>query len=99
MNAPETFDHDSARTVGPSGSFPCPQCGGKTMVVNSRPAPNVHGIRRRRYCRDCKARTTTYEMAGPPPGTDHKKLAVLEAYAHAHKLLQAYLKPEEWDEL
>jgi len=42
------------------GGVMCPSCGGgKTAVVDSRPAST--GVRRRRCCRNCDARFTTFE--------------------------------------
>ena len=47
---------------GQRGSFPCPDCGGKTQVIDSR---LVDGrVRRRRHCLDCNARVTTTERVG-----------------------------------
>ena len=44
------------------GSFPCPDCGGKTQVIDTR---LVDGrMRRRRHCLDCNARVTTTERVG-----------------------------------
>ena len=40
----------------------CPFCGSlDTQVKDSRPAEDYAAIRRRRMCRDCKGRFTTYE--------------------------------------
>ena len=41
----------------------CPYCGNKTKVVDSRSAGE--GIRRRRECRTCGQRFTTYERVAP----------------------------------
>lgn len=38
----------------------CPVCGGKTAVINSRPAEDE--ITRRRECRNCGHRFTTVEI-------------------------------------
>lgn len=45
-----------------TGSFACQSCGGWTIVTSSRPYPN--GIKRRRQCRDCGVKFTTYETLG-----------------------------------
>ena len=52
--------------MGTSGPNPygiiCPQCGTKgTRVIDSRPADESAAIRRRRRCRKCHGRFTTYE--------------------------------------
>lgn len=44
-----------------SGSFSCPLCEEATGVADSRPGPRGHTIRRRRVCRTCGHRFTTYE--------------------------------------
>lgn len=41
----------------------CKKCGGHNLyVVDSRPARNRIGVRRRRECADCGNRITTYEV-------------------------------------
>jgi len=37
-------------------------CGGQSQVVDSREAPSLHAVRRRRRCLGCGARFTTYEL-------------------------------------
>jgi len=37
-------------------------CGGQSQVVDSREAPSLQAIRRRRRCLGCGARFTTYEL-------------------------------------
>ena len=44
------------------GSFPCPDCGGKTQVISSRPVDGR--VVRRRHCLDCNVRVTTTERVG-----------------------------------
>lgn len=40
----------------------CVNCGNEdTKVIDSRPSPDGHSIRRRRKCDDCNTRFTTYE--------------------------------------
>ncbi|MFB6218598.1 MAG: transcriptional regulator NrdR [Halobacteriaceae archaeon] len=39
----------------------CPDCGGTSRVVDSRPSDDGATIRRRRECADCGFRFTTYE--------------------------------------
>lgn len=49
-----------------SDSFKCPSCGFGMRVVDSRPSTidKATAIRRRRVCRNCNTRITTYEIAG-----------------------------------
>jgi hypothetical protein len=42
-------------------SFPCPVCGGKSGVKDSRPT-GTGEVRRRRHCLACGARWTTSEV-------------------------------------
>lgn len=60
-------------TNGGSGSFQCPKCQSPTGVLDSRPGPGGRTIRRRRVCRTCENRFTTYELA-------------VEEYAHVFGL-------------
>lgn len=40
----------------------CPNCGGKTYIIDTRPSEDYEQIiRRRRACEKCKKRFTTYE--------------------------------------
>lgn len=41
----------------------CPYCSSKTMVIESRETENSSTVRRRRECKDCGKRFTTYERA------------------------------------
>lgn len=45
-------------------NLPCPQCGGRMDVKDTRPSTyeSVDAICRRRCCRDCGHRVTTYEI-------------------------------------
>ena len=43
-----------------SEALPCPECGGSSIVTNSRPGPL--GINRRRQCVACEARFSTVEL-------------------------------------
>lgn len=45
-------------------SFPCVKCGGYTAVVDSRPTTyrGAHSIRRRRRCKQCGYRVSTFEV-------------------------------------
>jgi transcriptional repressor NrdR len=48
------------------GSMRCPWCGhADTRVVDSRPAEEGSAIRRRRSCRSCERRFTTFERGEP----------------------------------
>lgn len=60
-------------TNGGSGSFFCPRCRAPTGVTDSRPGPECRTIRRRRVCRTCDFRFTTYEV-------------VMEQYEHVYGL-------------
>ncbi len=42
-------------------TLPCKLCGGNTGVLDSRRSDLMNGIRRRRICKGCGARFTTYE--------------------------------------
>lgn len=44
--------------------FPCPECGLRTAVTDSRQSENKKAVRRRRVCQHCEHRFTTYELAG-----------------------------------
>jgi hypothetical protein len=46
-------------------NLPCPKCGGKLRVTDSRPLPFWGGpsIRRKRVCQDCEHRFSTYEIS------------------------------------
>ena len=44
----------------PSTGYPCPHCGERTTVTDSRPGP--FGWRRRRKCLSCRARFGTIEV-------------------------------------
>lgn len=52
-----------AETEG-AGSFPCPECGGRVDVKDSRPSTyfGAATIRRRRSCRGCGKRFSTVEV-------------------------------------
>ena len=48
-----------------SGSFDCPACKSpRTGVIDSRPATQFQGVKRRRSCPECLHRFTTYEVHG-----------------------------------
>jgi len=44
-----------------TANFPCPNCGGASDVVATNKTILTPGVRRRRQCRLCKLRWTTYE--------------------------------------
>lgn len=44
----------------PTGGFPCPHCGARTLVTDSR--PTLYGWRRRRKCLGCTRRFSTVEL-------------------------------------
>ena len=40
----------------------CPNCGGKTYIIDTRPSEKfAHAIWRRRLCWNCRTKFTTYE--------------------------------------
>lgn len=49
----------------PSNSLPCPKCGTKLKITDSRPARFWGGasIRRKRVCPNCDLRYSTYEIS------------------------------------
>lgn len=49
----------------------CPKCEGKTSVVDSRPTCKIE-VRRRRVCRSCCYRFTTYESERPLTTADRR---------------------------
>lgn len=54
-----------------SSGLICPQCHAQeTSVKDMRTSPDGDYIRRRRMCRSCKARFTTYERVGTSDGGD-----------------------------
>jgi hypothetical protein len=69
-------------SIYPTRGLRCVGCdGGRLKVVDSR--PNATGIRRRRHCRACGMRMTTFEVVGPagPSGEDTVQLmAALALY-------------------
>ncbi len=52
----------------PLNAWPCPKCGAKMEVRDSR--PHAQGIRRRRKCLRCNQRLTTLEIAVAEDGRD-----------------------------
>lgn len=57
----------------------CPQCtGGQTAVIDSRLASET--VRRRRQCKSCRHRFTTFERAEQPPLVVAKKDGRREAF-------------------
>ena len=52
----------SARHKKGKSSIVCPECGGTTQVVDSRPNDAKDTIRRRRVCTDCYLRFSTFEI-------------------------------------
>lgn len=65
----------------------CPACGhNETDVVDSRSTDQGRGIRRRRECKSCKRRFTTYESVGEDPIFVRKKDGAREPFSR-EKLL------------
>ncbi len=59
----------------------CPSCGANDdRVVDSRPADHGDAIRRRRECRACAARFTTFERVELPELLVRKRSGVLEPF-------------------
>ncbi len=70
----------------------CPYCGKEgTGVIDSREVMNGEGIRRRRECKFCKRRFTTYEKAEEADITIIKKDATREPFDRT-KLLGGIMK-------
>jgi transcriptional repressor NrdR len=51
----------------------CPSCGAQTQVLESRRADDGAAVRRRRECRDCGRRFTTFERREPEPAWVRKR--------------------------
>jgi len=68
--------HNSKTAAGVEGGFPCPKCGARSGVIDSRPTSDG-GIRRRRRCR-CGHRFTTREVTDDQalPGSIATRLRV-----------------------
>jgi transcriptional repressor NrdR len=45
----------------------CPSCSGETQVLETRSADDGASVRRRRRCKDCGRRFTTFERREPEP--------------------------------
>jgi transcriptional repressor NrdR len=60
----------------------CPDCGeDDDHVVDSRPQPDGDAIRRRRECRSCGGRFTTFERVERPPLLVRKRSGALVPFA------------------
>lgn len=60
----------------------CPSCGlDDDRVVDSRPTPGGDAVRRRRECRRCRSRFTTFERVELPPLTVRKRSGTAVAFA------------------
>ncbi len=81
-------------------SFPCPKCGGPMEVKDSRPAAyrKKPSIRRRRACKTCQWRTTTFEIVDRGEADDDMKLAAMVGAARRAKSALAALI-ENYDNL
>lgn len=58
--APTQGPPEPAAWGSQTGGYPCPGCGSRTIVTNSRPGPE--GVRRRRECTQCQQRFSTVEV-------------------------------------
>lgn len=58
----------------------CPYCEGDSQVVDSRTAAGA--VRRRRLCKDCRRRFTTYEKIGSPDIKVTKRSGKTEPFDH-----------------
>ena len=76
-----------------NGGYPCPKCGARTAVYNSRPS---HGsVRRNRGCPSCLHRFTTYEtIAGVGPELLHSVVDELGALVERYQTTLARLEAE-----
>src|ERR1051326_7078698 len=81
-----------SRTGEPVVAYSCPGCGQRMDVKDSRPSEieGVQTIRRRRQCRGCGTRVTTYEMVDIGDLLRRLRAVVREAH-HANKMLSAVL--------
>ena len=78
MARPKTKTHASG--------YPCPKCRERAGIIDSRPAPGATTrVRRRRACRKCDHRWTTYEL-------DEDELTKLEDAAQRLESIQAALQ-------
>ncbi|HEX2026566.1 MAG TPA: transcriptional regulator NrdR [Nitriliruptorales bacterium] len=59
----------------------CPSCGqDRDRVVDSRPASDATAVRRRRECRACGTRFTTFERVEPPDLLVRKSSGALQVF-------------------
>ncbi len=75
----------SANATAGSASLPCPQCAGPTNVVDSRPREGA--IRRRRVCRKCDLRFSTFEQYAENAGLGFNDRSTLIAISEHLKVL------------
>lgn len=74
----------------------CEKCGGTNLyVVDSRPNHNGIGYKRRRECRDCGERFTTYEVTPEEYQMVVKSKKILKK---VKEMLDIYNKKEKVDE-
>lgn len=73
--------------------FSCPQCGGRMDTKDSRPTTfrEEKSVRRRRHCRGCSFRITTFEVVDRAWHAEVKIIAMREAMRRAADALQALL--------
>lgn len=65
----------------------CPDCGSDDdRVVDSRPSPSGDAIRRRRECRSCGLRFTTFERVELPELSVRKRSGVVAAFSRTKVL-------------
>lgn len=89
------------------GSFPCPDCGAKTGVKDSRPSLRANGIRRRRKCEGCEKRFTTLEIVREDErwqspqvvATRETVAALLEVVKRLQAQLDSVPYLGDWDDL
>lgn len=78
--------------------FSCPSCGGRMDTKDSRPA-NYRGdksVRRRRHCRKCAFRVTTFEVIDRgQQDAEFKVAAMLDAAKRAVDGIQALIDMNE----
>jgi transcriptional repressor NrdR len=58
----------------------CPSCSGETQVLETRSADGGVSVRRRRQCKDCGRRFTTFERREPEPAWIVKRSGERQAF-------------------
>ena len=88
------------RMLDSPAGFRCPQCGGITSVMDSRPLKVKIGIRRRRHCVPCDLRFTTRELVYVvgPRGEDPRGKRIRETLKDLMAQMRGYVPDLDWDD-